>query len=351
MTTSATPPVEATPDTRSIRVSIVMLTFNRVELTRQAIESVRTSTRQPDELIVVDNGSTDGTGAHLDELASAGVHVIRNPDNRGVAAGWNQGLRAATGDCLMVLNNDVVVDGDWLERLVRVAYTVPRAGLVGCRSNYVSGPQVLRPGYERLADFPGFARRHAALTDGSWFELPRVVAVALLWRRDVYERIGEFDERFRPANCEDDDYCVRALQAGYRNLIANDVFLHHVGSASQKANALDPLALVDANRQRFRAKWGAAAAPVVAAEWPTFEEHIALLRPDQYVLPGRAVPVVPARALARRLAKFGRRLGRLGWHGPARALFLQSLRTAVTVRGVTGWLWNVRPTQRARRSE
>jgi GT2 family glycosyltransferase/2-polyprenyl-3-methyl-5-hydroxy-6-metoxy-1,4-benzoquinol methylase len=337
------------PDTSRLRVSIVMLTFNRLQLTQQAIASLRASTRQPYELIVVDNGSTDGTPAYLDQLEREGVRVIKNPDNRGVAAGWNQGLRVATGDCLMVLNNDVLVAGDWLERMTRAAFHVPGTGVVGCRSNYVGGPQVLTPDYTDIGDFPLFARRYAALADGSWFELPRVVAVAMLWRRDVYERIGAFDECFAPANFEDDDYCLRALSAGYRNLIANDVFIHHIGHASQAVNQLEPDALLERNRQRFVAKWGGAAAPIVAASWAGFDEHVALLTADQYALPGWAVPEMPPVQVARYLAKVARRLGRCGWHAAARDAAWRSLRTAVTLRGLTSFLWNAlpRPARRA----
>ena len=91
------------PDVAHLKVSIVMLTWNRFDVTRPAIESVRAHTRQPHELIVVDNGSTDGTEPYLDTLERDGVRVIRNRENRGVAAGWNQGLHVASGDCLMVL--------------------------------------------------------------------------------------------------------------------------------------------------------------------------------------------------------------------------------------------------------
>src|SRR5262249_4048395 len=193
---------EPPADLSTVRVSVVMLTYNRLDVTRHAIDSLLHATPRPDELIIVDNGSTDGTPAYLDALDGHGIRIIRNPENRGVAAGWNQGLQAARGDCLMVLNNDVLVSGDWLARMTRAAYQIPHAGLVGCRSNYVSGPQLLVPDYPDLADFPRFARHYAAATDGSWFEVPRVVAVAMLWRREVYERIGGFDEQFMPANFE-----------------------------------------------------------------------------------------------------------------------------------------------------
>ncbi len=332
---------ETPRDTSRVRVSIVMLTWNRVEVTRQAIDSLRASTRQPYELIVVDNGSTDGTPAYLDRLAREGVRVVRNSVNRGVAAGWNQGLRLATGDCLMVLNNDVLVAGDWLERMTRTAYQVPRAGLVGCRATAVGGPQLLTPDYADPADFPLFARRYATLAEGSWFELPRVVAVAMLWRREVYERVGEFDERFTPASFEDDDYSLRALKAGHRNLIANDVFIHHLGSASHAANSIEPRVVQEENRDRFLKKWGAAAAPIIAARWADYDEHLALLAPDQFALPGWAVDDLPPRAVARHLARVGRRLARYGWRTEAWSAYRESLRRAITLRGVAGFLRNL----------
>lgn len=331
---------EPPPDTSGVKVSIVMLTYNRFDVTKPAIESVRAATRQPYELIIVDNGSQDGTLSYLDEIEREGATVIRNGANRGVAAGWNQGLRAATGECLMVLNNDVLVAGDWLERMVRAAYSIPGAGLVGTRTSLGGGPQRLVPDYEDVADFPLFARRYSQLADGSWFEVARVVAVAMLWRREVYERLGEFDERFAPANFEDDDYSLRALKAGYRNVIANDVFVHHVGSASHSRDRTERNPMVHRNAERLRAKWGAAAAPVVAMQVARFDPWVAQLRPEQYALPGWALPVVGKRALAHYFARVGRRLLRWGWRRPARAAFRRSLATGVTLGGIAGWLWS-----------
>jgi GT2 family glycosyltransferase len=327
------------PDLSRVTVSIIMLTWNRLDVTRPAIESVRAHTRQPYELIVVDNGSRHDTLAYLDTLERDGVRVIRNPTNRGVAAGWNQGLQVATGDCLMVLNNDVLVAGDWLERMVRAAYTVPGAGLVGSRASSISGPQWLPPDYQDCADYPLFAARYAALADGTWFEVPRVVAVAMLWRRELYERLGGFDEQFGP-NLEDDDYSLRALAAGYRNLVANDVFIHHVGSASHPPDRAALRQIGRRNRDRFIAKWGAAGAPIVAMRVMRYEHHIALLEPHQYVLPGWAMPAVPRRALARQLARAGRRLGRHGWHREARAAFRRSLSARITLGGLSGLIWH-----------
>jgi GT2 family glycosyltransferase len=317
-----------------------MLAFNRLELTKQALDSIRAVTRQPYELIIVDNGSTDGTSAYLDRCAREGVRVMRNEKNRCVAAAWNQGLAAAEGDCLAVISNDVVVADGWLERMIRLAYTLPGAGLVGCRASRCGGPQLLPPDYHDVRNFPDFASRHAAAADSSWFELPRVVGVLMLLRRDVYERVGSFDERFTPATFEDDDYSLRCLEAGYRNAIANDVFVHHHALNTATGDALRT-GIFKQNQRRFLQKWGARAAPILAARYAGFEQHIALLRPEQYQLPASSIAVVPARVSARHLAKVGRRLSRYGLRAAAVSTFQQSLRTRVTFRGVTGLLWTM----------
>src|ERR1044071_10297781 len=96
------------------RVSLVIPLYNQVEYTRRCVESLARCTEQPYELILVDNGSTDGTGEFL---ASVKATVIRNAVNLGCAKAWNQGVRAATGDVIGILNNDIVVTPGWLGRL------------------------------------------------------------------------------------------------------------------------------------------------------------------------------------------------------------------------------------------
>ncbi len=102
--------------------SIIVLCCNEVAYTRQCLESVLAHTRQPYELILVDNGSTDETPAYLEEVRRRPepewVEVIRNGENRGFAAGCNQGLAAARGRYLVLLNNDTIVSAGWLEGLV-----------------------------------------------------------------------------------------------------------------------------------------------------------------------------------------------------------------------------------------
>ena len=104
--------------------SIIVPCWNQLEFTRHCIASLKTHTRQPWELIVIDNGSTDHTGIYLAGVrdgAAVPVTVITNPSNRGFPAAINQGLKVARGEYLVMLNNDVVVTDSWLGQLIALA--------------------------------------------------------------------------------------------------------------------------------------------------------------------------------------------------------------------------------------
>src|ERR1700677_2576613 len=109
--------------------SIIIPCWNQLEFTRQCIVALKNHTRPPWELIVIDNGATDGTGAYLSgvqDAAAVPVTVIANGENRGFPAAINQGLQQARGEYLVLLNNDVVVTNAWLDKLI--AFTTAKRG-------------------------------------------------------------------------------------------------------------------------------------------------------------------------------------------------------------------------------
>jgi GT2 family glycosyltransferase len=129
-------------------VSIIILCCNEVAYSRLCLASVLRHTRGPYELVIVDNGSTDGTDGYLEELkeraTAAGhrVEVITNQENVGFAAGCNQALKRCRGDYIVFLNNDTIVTEGWLEGLVAWSlHDWPKNGLVGPMSNYAPDPQ------------------------------------------------------------------------------------------------------------------------------------------------------------------------------------------------------------------
>src|ERR1700677_4066136 len=101
--------------------SIIIPCWNQIEFTQQCLASLKEHTRPAWELIVIDNGSTDGTAAYLAgvrDMASVPVTVVTNTTNLGFPAAINQGLRLARGEYLVLLNNDVVVTDAWLDQLI-----------------------------------------------------------------------------------------------------------------------------------------------------------------------------------------------------------------------------------------
>ena len=122
--------------------SIIIPCWNQVEFTQQCLASLKEHTRPAWELIVIDNGSTDGTAAYLAgvrDMASVPVTVVTNSVNVGFPAAINQGLQLARGDYLVLLNNDVVVTDRWLDQLI---------GLVNAKRGVIAEGAV---GAERMA--------------------------------------------------------------------------------------------------------------------------------------------------------------------------------------------------------
>ena len=238
--------------------SIIIVTFNALEYTKSCLESVERCTPEPHEVIVVDNGSTDGTRQYLRPRVS--VRLIENRDNRGFPAAANQAIRASRGDRIVLLNNDVIVTPGWLERFAAPRCTrPPDIGLAGPCSNEVSGPQRVDAGYSTLADLDSFAQQWSAEHRGQLEQTDRLVGFCLLVRRELVDRIGLLDERFGIGNFEDDDYCHRARLAGFKAVIARDCFVHHFGSATFKSSGADYTAIIQRNQALFIEKWQSAA--------------------------------------------------------------------------------------------
>jgi glycosyltransferase involved in cell wall biosynthesis/tetratricopeptide (TPR) repeat protein/2-polyprenyl-3-methyl-5-hydroxy-6-metoxy-1,4-benzoquinol methylase len=257
------------PATDFALTSIVIVTHNQLEYARQCLESIRRLTDEPYELIVVDNASTDGTVDYLHALSD--VRLITNETNRGFPAAANRGMAVANGRHVLLLNNDTVVTTGWLSRMLQALRSDATVGLVGPCSNFVSGPQQVDTGYDGLAELDGFGWDWGKAHEGLRVQVNRLVGFCLLIRREVIDAIGLLDERFGIGCFEDDDYCLRAIQAGYRAVIAADAFVHHYGGRTFVGSGVDVGQLMAENRQTFCEKWaraaaGPAQAPGVARE-------------------------------------------------------------------------------------
>lgn len=246
-------------------VSMIMLTYNRLDVTQACLESIRRHTPEPHEIIVVDNGSDDGSREWLRQRRQEQptIRLIENGQNLGFAAGCNQGMREARGDYLLLLNNDTVVTPGWLSGLLE-PFADPAVGITGPMTNSASGIQQWPwCDYRNQEELDAFARRFRDEHRHWWLPSRRIVGFCMLFRRSLVERIGLLDEQFGSGNFEDDDFCLRAALAGYRNMIVGDVFIHHEGSATFAGNRLDYREAMLRNQALFTAKWSR---PVVDRE-------------------------------------------------------------------------------------
>ncbi|CUQ67235.1 glycosyltransferase [Candidatus Nitrospira inopinata] len=196
--------------------SIIIPVHNGLDLTKQCLTALASATTDVRyEVILVDNGSTDGTAAFLQTLRGD-VRIIRNDENLGFAKACNQGAKAARGRYLVFLNNDTVPQPNWLSPLVQEVEEHPEVGMVGSKLLYPDGTVqhagvvFSRDGapyhvYRRVsADSPAVGKRR---------EFQVVTAACLLIRRDLFEAVGGFDEAF-VNGFEDVDLCLKVRRRG-----------------------------------------------------------------------------------------------------------------------------------------
>ncbi|MGG6311746.1 glycosyltransferase family 2 protein [Paenibacillus macerans] len=234
--------------------SIIIPTYNGLHLLGPCVEAIRRHTEVPHEIIVVDNGSEDDTTSYC---LRERLILVALPQNEGFPVAVNRGLSVASGDQLLLLNNDVTVSPRWLPNMLRALDSAPDIGMVGPVTNYASGRQQVDVPWGEGESFAQVAERHNQSDPAKWQDVQRLVGLCLLLKREVLTRAGLLDERFSPGHYEDDDYCYRARQLGYRLLVCGDTLVHHAGSASFKARHPEGWnGLIERNRQRFIDKWG-----------------------------------------------------------------------------------------------
>ena len=224
------------PGERAVRltIAVVIPTWDGWSLLERCLASLLAQTRPPDEVVVVDNGSSDGTVDHLSERHPA-VRVVRFDTNTGFARAVNSGIAASMSDAVVLLNNDARPEPGWLEELERV--TLAADPLVGFVTSKILDAEGLF--IESIGDFVDRAgvphqARHGSPDIGGT-ELPGDVfsgcGGATLYLRSMLREVGEFDERFF-AYYEDVDLCFRAQLMGYRGLVAPTARVRHAGSTT-----------------------------------------------------------------------------------------------------------------------
>lgn len=271
--------------------SFIVPLYNCLELTQAMLASLAATLppHLPHEVILVDDGSTDGTRAWLAEQRKPHWQVLLNDRNLRYAATNNRGAAAASGEHLILLNNDLVLLPGWFERLVAAHRSLgARAGLIGnvqldARTAAVDHAGIVfneraKPEHERRA--PARVER--------WLrpvrKVPAVTAACVMLSAALWRELGGFDEAYRNGG-EDIDLCFRARALGRTNAVALRSVVRHVVSASPGRKAHD-----EANSERLMRRWRAEFIACSTRQWCRDEFERALYDPRDYA-PAYILPI------------------------------------------------------------
>jgi len=240
-------------------VAVVILTWNAVAFTRACLGSLRSCTDHPHwRIVVVDNGSTDGT---VEWLATQDwLTLVANDRNEGFSRGCNIGIAATEPDeDVVLLNNDVVVaDPLWLTRMQDVAYSDPAGGVVGARLVDEQGVLAHAGSYMPPLSLRGHQMGGEERDLGQYQRTRRVESVVFAQtylRRDCLEKVGPLDEELF-AYFEDSDWCVRAGLAGFSVLYCGSTSVHQQNTSTRE-NKVDFWSVYEHSRKVFKRNWGA----------------------------------------------------------------------------------------------
>jgi GT2 family glycosyltransferase len=239
-------------------VSIVILTWNALAYTKRCLETLRSNTDHPAyHVIVVDNGSTDGTVEYL--ATQTWITSILNHSNLGFARANNIAIQAADREHdIVLLNNDTeIYQSDWLVRMQETAHSAADIGVVGCRLARPDGMLQHAGAYIPLETFWGEQIGGGERDINQYNEdrdVESVVFACVYIKRDVLDKVGLLDEDYF-CYFEDTDYCHRATSLGYRTRCCGGVTIVHHENVSTKINSVTHNSLFKKGQQIFRAKW------------------------------------------------------------------------------------------------
>ena len=239
------------PKVENPLVSIVLILYNRAELTLSCLDSILHNSFKDLEIVIIDNNSSDRTNELLDRIH--GAKIVRNPENRHFLLASNQASEIATGKYLLFLNNDAQILGNSIEAAVKTIESDPNIGAVGGKIILPDGT-LQEAGSIIWKDGSCLGYGRGDDPESSLYRFQREVdycsGAFLLTPRDLFIELGKFDEAYQPAYYEETDYCVRIHKAGKKIIYDPKVaILHYEFASSQKQNSA--IELQKRNQQIF----------------------------------------------------------------------------------------------------
>ncbi|QDC96506.1 glycosyltransferase [Candidatus Methylopumilus universalis] len=242
--------------------SIVVLCFNHFnETTKPCLEKIiKSKTKHSFEIVVVDNASNDGTQDFLRKFKKENNHIniqlIFNTVNKGFSAGNNDGIDAATGDLIVLLNNDTLVSNFWLDKFYKHLDQNKNCGLAAPITNYAGTEQKIN--FEGLTEtnYEKLTKAYTLINKGAFFKTNRLSFFCVVFRKNIIGKVGKLDPIYSIGMFEDDDYCQRVANFGYSIDVLKDCFIYHKGSATFKyLSSEEYSSLFNKNRLLYKNKF------------------------------------------------------------------------------------------------
>ena len=250
-------------------VSIVTLTHNKLAVSQRCLPTLfKTRGKSTWDLVIVDNGSTDGTVEWLDQFQAdarrhgASVTLIKNRDNVGCSTARNQGIEAAQGDYVAFIDNDVAVRSSrWIDQFVAVFHATPAVGIVGPKLVYPTPPHNIQCAGVGISQrgrvqFRGRGEPRNAPEFNQQIPVQTLISACFMVRRDLLTQYGGFDEAFNPVEFEDFDLCYRIREKQWLAIYEPAVEMYHLESVTTQGTASLPnTALIIRNGLEFKRRW------------------------------------------------------------------------------------------------
>ncbi len=212
----------------SITATVVVLAYNRLEKTKECVESVlRYTTDVSYKLILVDNGSSDGTLEYFENIEYSDKLIIHITNNIGGAFAMRNSIQNFEGRFLVFLANDLIVTTNWLSNLIKCAMSDERIGLVQPVSSNVSNNQQVDLDYSNREQMQEEAKRYNISDPKKWHERMRIITLGSLITRECLSTVGPFFDIGFFHDFGDDDLAFRIRRVGYKVVLARDVWVHH----------------------------------------------------------------------------------------------------------------------------
>ena len=255
---------ERTKDFGNKSVDIVVCVYNQPQYVKGCLDSIIKNTFYPNyQVIIVDDGSNEETVKLLKQYEQRPNFKLISKKNEGYVKSANYGMKSSSADYCVLLNSDTEVTEGWLTKAVIAGELKPQAGILGLLSNNATWQSLPTNnlGFGKYPDIPypytlsQFALLVDALSNKNYPETSHVHGSCYIIKREVFQSIGYFDDiNFEKGYLEEDDYSLRAAQAGFKLIWVDNAFYYHHGRKTFTPEKRKKL--IDKNRPYYDKKWG-----------------------------------------------------------------------------------------------